>query len=92
MGDARKMRPIADKAPRTDYVTDYDRAHFSLYARLLDAAADGASDDEIAQIVLAIDPQSEPGYAKRVLDSHMHRARWMSEHGFKHLLARARLN
>lgn len=77
---------IADEAPWSDELTDYDHSHLVVYARLLDAAADGAADDEIAQIVLAIDPRKEPERANRCLISHMKRARWMSEGGYQHLL------
>jgi hypothetical protein len=37
-------------------------------------------------IVLGIDPTKEPVRAKSVLDSHLRRARWMTEHGYRHLL------
>ncbi|MEJ0024924.1 MAG: DUF2285 domain-containing protein [Rhizomicrobium sp.] len=79
---------IADEAPWSDSLTDYDQTHFITYARLLDAAAGGADDGEIARIVLAIDPVSEPERAKRCLTSHLRRARWMSEHGYQRLLRR----
>jgi len=79
---------IADEAPWSDGLTDYDHQHFVVYARLLDAVADGAADDEIVRIVLAIDPSAEPERAKRCLASHMKRARWMSEQGYEHLLRR----
>jgi hypothetical protein len=77
---------MADEAPWSDDLTDYDHVHFTTYARLLDAAAAGADDNEIARIVLSIDPAAEPDRAKRCLASHMRRARWISEHGYKHLL------
>ena len=77
---------IADEVPWSDGLTDYDHAHFSTYARLLDAEADGAAHDEIARIVLALDPVAEPDRARRCLISHLKRARWMSEQGYRHLL------
>ena len=77
---------IRDDAPWSDELTDYDHAHCATYARLLDAAADGANDDEIARIVLSIDPAVELDRAKRCLASHMRRARWMCEHGYRHFL------
>ena len=79
-------KAIADEAPWADGLTEYDHAHFVTYARLLDATADGAQDDEIARVVLDIDPCIEPDRAKRCLASHMKRARWMSEKGYGHLL------
>ncbi len=77
---------ILDEAPSCDELTDYDRDHFVIYVRLLDASAAGACDDEICRIVLGIDPSKESDRAKRVLASHLRRARWMTEHGFRHLL------
>ena len=77
---------IADEVPWSDGLTDYDHTHLSIYARLLDAEADGAAQNEIARIVLAIDPATEPDRARRCLASHLTRARWMSEHGYRHLL------
>ena len=78
--------PIANEVPWSDHVTAYDREHFTVYLRLLDAAADGASPEEMSRIVLGIDPANEPARAKLALDSHLRRARWMTEHGYRHLL------
>jgi hypothetical protein len=36
--------------------------------------------------VLGIDPANEPARAKQALDSHLRRAHWMTEHGYRHLL------
>jgi hypothetical protein len=77
---------IADDVPWSESVTEYDRAHFVVYLRLLDASADGAADDDICRIVLEIDPTKEPERARKALDSHLRRARWMTESGFRHLL------
>jgi len=81
-----KAAIIADEVPWSDGLTDYDHAHFSIYARLLDAEADGAAQNDIARIVLAIDPDAEPDRARRCLASHLTRARWMTKHGYLHLL------
>ena len=78
--------PIANEVPWSDHVTAYDREHFTVYLRLLDAAADGASAEEMSRIVLGIDPANEPARAKQALDSHLRRAGWMTEHGYRHLL------
>lgn len=77
---------IADDVPWADTVTPYDEAHFFVYMRLLDASAESASDEEMTRIVLGIDPKQEPERARRALDSHLRRARWMTEHGYRHLL------
>jgi hypothetical protein len=77
---------VADAAPTENRVTDYDRSHFANYLRLLDAAEEGASWVEVARIVLGIDSTGDLDRAKRVYDSHLARARWMTEHGYRDLL------
>lgn len=72
-----------DDAPTGDLLTDYDRAHVKLYVRLLDAEADGADWREVVRILFGIDAEAEPERARRVHDSHLARAHWMSEHGYK---------
>ena len=54
--------------------------------RLLDADAEGADWHEVSKIVLHIDPVREPARAKRAFDTHLARAKWMTEHGYRHLL------
>jgi hypothetical protein len=77
---------VADAAPEADGLRPYDIAHLVTYLRLLDADADNADWTEVARIVLHIDPTSEPERARRSWESHLARARWMTEHGYKHLL------
>jgi hypothetical protein len=72
-------------------MTAYDRTHLKLYMRLLDAEADGASWEEAAEILLGIDPKLEPERARQVHHSHLQRAHWMTEHGYRDLL-RSSLN
>jgi len=79
---------IADEVPWSDTVTDYDQRHLIVYLRLLDARADGATDEEMVRIVLGIDPAKEPVRARSALETHLSRARWMTEHGYKDLLKR----
>jgi hypothetical protein len=84
-----EMNPeIADEVPWSEQITDYDERHFIVYVRLLDASADGASNDDMCRIVLRIDPVEEPQRARKSLDSHLRRARWMTEHGYRDLLSR----
>ena len=56
------------------------------YLRLLDAESDGADWNEVARIVLHLDPDREPGLARRAWETHLARAHWMAEHGYRHLL------
>lgn len=86
MAESHASSIVADEAPRSEQITDYDRLHLTTYARLLDADADGACDEEIIRLVLLIDPSREPDRANRCFASHMRRARWMSERGYRHLL------
>lgn len=72
-----------DDAPTGDLLTDYDRDHVKLYIRLLDAEADGADWTEAVQVLFGIDPATEHARARRVHDSHLARAHWMTEHGYK---------
>ncbi|HQT72603.1 MAG TPA: DUF2285 domain-containing protein [Acidiphilium sp.] len=82
-------KPIADYAPTEGHITDYDRAHIAVYLRILDAASEGAKWEEVAEIVLGIDPVAEPQRAKGAHDSHLARARWLTEHGYRSLLTPA---
>lgn len=78
--------PIVDSPPSANSVTVYDREHLKLYVRLLDAEAAGAPLVEVARILLGIDAEREPERAQRVHASHLGRARWMTEHGYRSLL------
>ena len=80
--------PIASEAPTDPQLTDYDRAHLPIYLRLLDADAEGAAWEEAARIVLGLDPARDREQAKRLYDSHLARARWLSGHGYRDLLRR----
>jgi hypothetical protein len=76
---------ITDEAPWSTNITAYDLAHLVLYLQLLDACADRASEEEMALEILGIDPRKEPARAKRAVESHLRRARWMRETGYRHL-------
>ena len=78
--------PIADEVPWSPRVTPYDEEHFVVYIRLLDALAAGAAPDEMARIVLGIDPAKEPQRAETALQSHIRRAQWMTTDGYLQLL------
>lgn len=77
---------VADLAPSEPVLTAYDEEHVVTYLRLLDAEADGADWSEVARLVLHIDPVAEPNRARRSFESHLARAKWMSSHGYRHLL------
>lgn len=77
---------VADVAPNKSVLTTYDEQHLVTYWRLLDAEAAGADWKEVARIVLHIDPDREPVRARNAFDSHLARARWMADHGYRDLL------
>src|SRR5262245_7729726 len=78
--------PVADAAPDAEVLTRYDEQHLVTYLRLLDADAEGADWTEVASLVLHIDPSREPERARRAWETHLARAKWMTEHGYQHLL------
>jgi len=57
-----------------------------LYLRLLDAATDGADWREVVSVLFGLDPAREPERARRVHDSHLARARWMTTDGYRLLV------
>jgi hypothetical protein len=78
--------PVAETAPDADALTRYDEEHLVTYLRLLDADAEGANWQEVARLVLHMDPSREQVRAYRAWESHLARAKWLSEHGYRHLL------
>ncbi|MDF3811240.1 MULTISPECIES: DUF2285 domain-containing protein [Rhodopseudomonas] len=77
-----------DKPPGGASLTAYDEAHLKLYVRLLDADADGADWREVVRVLFGLDPDGEPNRAAEVYNSHLARAKWMTESGFCQLLGR----
>lgn len=84
----RDVKPgLKEEVPWSDSLTTYDRQHFTTYLRLLDAGADEASYEEMAQVILGIDPVQEPERARKTVRSHLDRANWMVTTGYKELFA-----
>jgi hypothetical protein len=77
---------IDDIAPSGPALTAYDEEHLVTYLRLLDADAEGADWREIARLVLHRDPESDG--TRRAFESHLARARWMTNHCYRQLLRR----
>ena len=80
-----KRPSVLDEPPESSVLTDYDREHLKRYMRVLDAATDGADWREAVAVIFSIDPAAEPERARRIHDSHLARARWMTEHGYRQL-------
>ena len=72
---------VADAAPTEQILTIYDQQHVVTYTRLLQADSEGADWREVARIVLHIDPEREPNRARNAYDSHLARAKWVTEQG-----------
>ena len=77
---------VADIAPSGSALTSYDKEHLVTYLRLLDAHAEGADWREVARVVLHLDPEHECDRVRKAFDSHLARAKWMTEHGYRRLL------
>jgi hypothetical protein len=78
-----------DEPPDSAHLTDYDRAHFATYLRLLDAEADAAHWAEAVRVIFGLDPDEQPDRAQHVHETHLARARWMTENGYRDLLRSA---
>jgi len=77
---------FADRAPEVTQLTAYDESHLTAYLRLLDADDEGADWREATAAILGVDAAVEPQRAKTMHDTHLARARWMTEVGYAHLL------
>ncbi|HWK51796.1 DNA -binding domain-containing protein [Pseudorhodoplanes sp.] len=75
-----------DQPPNVPHLTPYDEEHIVSYLRLLDADREGADWREAVKVIFGIDPDQEPDRARRVHDSHLARARWMTTTGYRELL------
>lgn len=72
---------VADVAPNEPALSVYDEQHVVTYIRLLQAEGEGADWREVARLVLHMDPEREPDRAWRAYQSHLARAKWMTEQG-----------
>jgi len=84
MGQA--TQPFLDEPPPSETLTPYDREHMKLYMRLLDAERDGACWREAVQVLFGLDPAHEPQRCRLVHDTHLARAHWMTERGYRALV------
>ncbi|MGW1419873.1 DUF2285 domain-containing protein [Bradyrhizobium manausense] len=72
---------VADSAPNEPLLTAYDEQHVVTYMRLLQAEGEGADWREVARVVLHMDPERELDRALRAYQSHLARAKWVTEQG-----------
>jgi Uncharacterized conserved protein (DUF2285) len=88
-GSTRTMTITAafeDRPPESAQLTAYDERHFATYLRLLDADEEGADWREAVRIIFGLDPDHEPERARIVHDTHLARARWMTQAGYRGFL------
>lgn len=71
-------------APKTARVTQYDRKQMEAYIRLLDAEAANVEWADAAHEILGLDPTDQ--HARTCWQSHLNRARWMTEFGYRQLV------
>ncbi len=75
-----------DEPPTSESLTDYDRKHMVLYMRLLDSALDGANWREVVQVLFGFDPEVNSDRCRKIYDTHLARARWITEQGYRELV------
>ena len=71
----------------TAELTDYDRANFTTYIRLLDTVAAGVNWRNATATLFGVDAAVDEHAAKQVYDANLGRARWMTRVGYRLLLA-----
>ena len=82
------QRPrLKSTPPISDMITDYDREHFTTYFIILDCAAVRAPWNHAAKQLRDQGMPRDRRKAKAVHDAHLARARWMTEEGWKLLMA-----
>jgi hypothetical protein len=82
----RVVPEVEARAPDSPALTGYDQAHLVTYLRLLDAEAEDADWREVARVVLGLGPEHDEGAARETYCSHLQRAHWMTQSGYRHLL------
>ena len=78
--------PFEDRPPALNVPGPYDARHFVTYLRLLEAAKEGAEWREVVKVTFGLDFEVESERARPVYESHLGRARWLREAGYRQLL------
>jgi len=71
--------------PQSETITEYDRRNIYIYGWLLDGDCAGVPDRDLARSIFGIDAAREPDRARRVVQSHLERARWLHNNHFPFL-------
>jgi hypothetical protein len=69
---------LADLAPVGPIVTAYDEQNIDTYLRVLSAAQEGTNWRDVSRTVLRVDPDQDAERARRMFESHLARAKWMT--------------
>lgn len=88
-GDPMTTHDFMDEPPAGSALTSYDRAHMALYLRLIDSWRDGADWREAVRALFGLNPEDEPERCRHIHASHLARAQWMSEQGYRELAREA---
>ena len=75
---------VANEVPWSYGVTERDNRHDETYIRVLEADEEGLGKDQMAGVILSIDTDTEPDWARRAVESYLACARWMTEVGYRH--------
>ncbi|MEJ0044572.1 MAG: DUF2285 domain-containing protein [Rhizomicrobium sp.] len=65
--------------PWSEALSDYDRRHIAIYARLLHDESEGASEADLARGVFGFDPYASRERTQRIVQSHLTRAHWIAD-------------
>lgn len=76
---------LSDLAPSGERLTDYDREQAALYIRMLDAETAGSPWEEVSRRLLRVDPDQDRDRARLRFETHLARARWMRDVGYRQL-------
>src|SRR3546814_19261545 len=68
-----------DQPPGDAELTAYDKAHATVYLRLLDAETQGAPWQDVVEVLFGLSAEDDPERASLVYSTHLARARWMTE-------------
>ena len=82
-----KSPGAVDVPPDGDQLTAFDRAHLTVYLRLLDAEPAKIEWRISALDILGVDPSEETANARRIFDAFCARARWMTRVGYRLMTA-----
>jgi predicted secreted protein len=78
-----------DEPPQADCVTPYDERHLVTYLAILDANEAKADWREVVEQLFGVDAACDPDRSRRIYDSHLARALWMTETGYRDLVGRS---